>query len=52
MALPLTVTAVALFYLSAIPIQMAFFLRYDGALRVGARETPLRKNRLQPKNGS
>ena len=36
MALPLTVTAVALFYLSAIPIQIAFFLRYDGALRFGA----------------
>lgn len=36
MALPLTVTAVALFYLSAIPIQIAFSLRYDGALRFGA----------------
>ncbi len=36
MALPLTVTAVALFYLSAIPLRIAFSLRCGGALHFGA----------------
>lgn len=36
MALPLTVTAVALFYLSAVPVQIAFLLRYDSSLHFDA----------------
>lgn len=47
MALPLTVTAVALFYLSAVPVQIAFILRFDGSLRLGAGLSAFEPRRAQ-----